>query len=113
MLGDEVYLARFLPGDANNGSAWEFYSGGHGSDATWSQGSVALAKPLVVWNNHTGVVTMTYHPTIKKYVYTADNLCLLETVHCMQRELTMSSAILPCLKVHIGNFHCAPLPLHD
>lgn len=71
MLGDEVYLARFRPEDANNGSAWEFYSGGHGTGATWSQGSVASATPLVVWNNHTGVVTMTYHPAIKKYVVVA------------------------------------------
>ena len=68
MLGDEVYLARFEPSfEASNTAAeWEFYAGGHGSDAKWVTGNVSAAKPLVVWNDHTGVVTMTYHAALKK-----------------------------------------------
>eukprot|EP00656_Telonema_subtile_P047417 TRINITY_DN5443_c0_g1_i3.p1 TRINITY_DN5443_c0_g1~~TRINITY_DN5443_c0_g1_i3.p1 ORF type:complete len:258 (+),score=47.91 TRINITY_DN5443_c0_g1_i3:78-851(+) len=72
MLGDEVYMARVTPDPASvaNRAEWEFYAGGSGADAKWVRGDVEQAKPLIVWNNHTGVVTMTYMPGIKKYVLT-------------------------------------------
>ncbi len=69
MLGDEIYMARFDPNSDsafNNASEWEFYAGGSGPTAQWVRGNVTAAQPLVTWNNHTGVVTMTYHATIKK-----------------------------------------------
>ena len=47
-------------------SQWEFYAGGHGTDAKCVQGDLSQAKPLVDWKNHTGVVTMTYFAPIKK-----------------------------------------------
>lgn len=31
-------------------------------------GDVSAAAPLVTWNNHTGVVTMTYFSVLKKYI---------------------------------------------
>ena len=70
MLGDQVYMARVTPTVANikDKSKWEFYAGGHGDSAKWVTGDVSQAKPLVDWQNHTGVVTMTYFAPIKKYV---------------------------------------------
>jgi len=70
MLGDEIYLARVTP-QADviaDRSQWEFYAGGHGSSATWVKGDVNKARPLVTWEHHTGVVTMTYMPAIAKYI---------------------------------------------
>jgi hypothetical protein len=70
MLGDQVYMARVDPTfeAVNDRAQWEFYAGGSGADAKWVKGDVGAAEPLVNWENHTGVVTMTYHPTIKKCV---------------------------------------------
>ena len=39
-----------------------------GTDAKWVTGDVKQAEPLVEWTNHTGVVTMTYFPALKKYI---------------------------------------------
>ena len=63
-------MARVYPDPASIGDmmAWEFYAGGHGTDAKWIKGDVASAVPLVAWQNHTGVVTMTYMAGIGKYV---------------------------------------------
>jgi hypothetical protein len=69
MIGSQVYLARAPPAPAtlNDARVYEFYAGGHGKGATWSR-SLADAAPLVSWGNHTGVVTMSYHPLLEKYI---------------------------------------------
>jgi len=71
MQGDSVYMARTVaapsPDTINDAASWEFYSGGNGAAATWS-GQLADAKPLIVWMNNTGVVTMSWHPTIAKFI---------------------------------------------
>jgi len=71
MQGDSVYLARTVGAPdyntINDASSWEFYSGGQGPSATFSS-SIADAKPLFVWMNSTGVVTMSWHPTLSKYI---------------------------------------------
>ena len=71
MQGDSVYMARTVaapsPDTINDAASWEFYAGGNGPSATWSP-SLAAAKPLVVWMNNTGVVTMSWHPAISKYI---------------------------------------------
>ena len=41
---------------------------GHGASAKWVTGDVGAAAPLVTWDNHTGVVTMTFFPALKKYI---------------------------------------------
>ena len=71
-LLDEVYMARVHPNvqSITNKSKWEFYAGGYGNDAKWVQGDVRAAVPLFSWQNHTGVVTMTYFSAIKKYILT-------------------------------------------
>ena len=60
-------VAAPSPETINDAASWEFYAGGNGAAATWS-GRLADAKPLVVWMNNTGVVTMSWHPTISKYI---------------------------------------------
>ena len=72
MLGDEVYMARVTPDAASiaDKKEWEFYAGGHGADAKWVKGDVGAAVPLVRWDNHAGVVTMTYFAALKKYILT-------------------------------------------
>jgi hypothetical protein len=69
MQGDSVYVARghATADSINNGSAYEFYAGGTGAGAVWSN-SLADAAPLINWDNHTGVVTMTYVPALGKYI---------------------------------------------
>jgi hypothetical protein len=34
----------------------------------WVKGDISAAKPLLTWNNHTGVTTMTWIPAIKKFI---------------------------------------------
>lgn len=71
MQGDQVYLARVEPTTAAilDGAQYEFFAGHDSSGAaTWAKGSVAAAQPLFTWNNHTGVVTMTYFPVLHKYI---------------------------------------------
>ena len=65
MLGDEVYLARVdpTPEAIADGKQWEFWTG-----AGWARGDVGAARPLITWENHTGVTTMTYHPALRKYI---------------------------------------------
>lgn len=73
MQGDSVHLARTVaspdPTQINNAQFWEFWTGGHGSSATWSApGDVTAAAPLFTWPNRTGVVTCSYNPTLAKYL---------------------------------------------
>ena len=74
MQGDAVYLARVMPTieAVNNRSQWEFYAGKNGAwngtDDKWVKGDVGKAEPLLTWNRHTGVTTMTWVPAVKKYI---------------------------------------------
>ena len=71
MQGDSVYLARTAgppsPSTVNTAAAWEFYAGGHGAGAAWSP-SLRDAAPLIDWPTRTGVVTMSFHPALQKYI---------------------------------------------
>lgn len=71
MQGDSVYLARTVapptPETINDIASWEFYAGGHGEGAAWS-GALGDARPLIVWMGNTGVTTMSFHPTLQKYI---------------------------------------------
>ena len=69
MQGSQVYLARAPPAPStlNDAAIYEFYSGGHGSAATWSS-RLADAAPLITWGNRTGVVTLSWHPLLEKYI---------------------------------------------
>ena len=71
MQGDSVYMARTTAAPStdtiNDASSWEFFAGNAGPNPTWSA-SLADAKPLIVWMNNTGVVTMSWHPALSKYI---------------------------------------------
>eukprot|EP01050_Picozoa_sp_SAG11_P001128 SAG11_NODE_47_length_20431_cov_7.472752_6_plen_133_part_00 len=68
MQGSEVYMARFGvtkdPHQLNDPSRYEFWGG---DAAGWVQ-TVAAAKPVLRWENRTGVTTQTYVPALKKYL---------------------------------------------
>ena len=69
MQGSQVYMARGIPTPAtiNDATQYEFYAGGSGSNAIWSS-SIGDAAPLFTWGNRTGVVTLSYHPLLSKYI---------------------------------------------
>lgn len=71
MQGDSVYMARTIgkpnPATINDAASWQFFAGGDGAAAQWAA-SIADAKPLFVWPGRTGVVTLSYHPALGKYV---------------------------------------------
>jgi hypothetical protein len=55
------------PATVNTEEAWEFYAGGHGAGAAWSS-ALGDAQPLALWPTRGGVTTMSYHPTLQKYI---------------------------------------------
>lgn len=89
VTGDAVYLARVRPApeNMNNASKYEFFSG-HDSDGTavWTQDYRAI-KPILEWNNHCGIVTITYNPGLKRYF-----MCLTDghIGHTSRQEYTSS-----------------------
>lgn len=74
MQGSQVYLARAPPAPStiNDPTVYEFYSGGHGPTATWSS-KLSEAAPLITWGNRTGVVTLSWHPLLLKYIMVVSN----------------------------------------
>merc|ERR1711904_73945 len=66
MQGSEIYMARVEPTTeaVNDRQQWEFYGG----NAKWVKGDVSQAVPLISWPNRTGVTTMTYLPSVKRYI---------------------------------------------
>ena len=91
-FGSDTWLGRVKFGaaqvvdmgvDLEHSSDGKLYIIGHGSTAdgaysasawmhngapSWSQGDVASAKPLFVWQNRTGVAAMSYLAALKKWV---------------------------------------------
>ena len=69
MQGSQVYLARAPPAPAtlNDAAVYEFYAGGQGAEAVWSS-RLADAAPLLSWGNRTGVVTLSWHPLLQKFI---------------------------------------------
>jgi hypothetical protein len=69
MQGDSAYMARTAgapsPATINDVEQWQFWDG-----ADWAPGAagVAAAKPLFVWPGKTGVVTMSWHNVLQKYI---------------------------------------------
>jgi hypothetical protein len=69
MQGSSIYLSRTIasppdPLTINTAAAWEFYNT---QTSTWVT-SISDSSPLFVWPNRTGVVTMSFHPTLQKYI---------------------------------------------
>ena len=83
---------------------WEFYAGGHGADAKWVTGDVQKAAPLVTWNNHTGVVTMTYFHPLQKYILTVSTATLYPS---MTHQVLRCSRCSRCTRFTGFPFHTA------
>ena len=69
ITGDEIYLARVMPGieNMNDASKYEFYAGdGFLGKPRWTR-MLSAAKPIAAWRDKMGCVTMTYNAPLKKY----------------------------------------------
>lgn len=70
IAGDAVYLARVTPSpkNINDLKAYEFFAGFDPDNRPiWSR-NFSDIKPLLVWNDHMGCVTITYNPPLRKYL---------------------------------------------
>jgi len=74
MHGSQVYMARTTqevsPETMSDGKYWEYFGGYSGSNhslPTWVP-DVADAAPLFTWENKTGVVTLTYVSSLRRFV---------------------------------------------
>jgi hypothetical protein len=70
ITGDEIYLVRILPSieNINEASRYEFFAGHdqHGQPI-WSK-DFAKIKPIAVWKDNMGCVTMTWNAPLKKHL---------------------------------------------
>ena len=69
-MADQVFLLRVKPSPANinNPGAYEFFAGFNAKGkAIWSQ-EFDQIKPLLTWEGHLGIVTVTYNAPLKKYL---------------------------------------------
>jgi hypothetical protein len=69
VTGDAAYMARVTPGieHMNDRSKYEFFAGrDKAGGAIWTD-DFRKIKPIFSWENHCGIVTMTYNPALKKY----------------------------------------------
>jgi hypothetical protein len=67
---DQIYLVRVepTPDNINDKNKYEYFSGfDTDSTAIWTHDFNKIA-PIFEWNNHAGIVTMTYNPGLKKYL---------------------------------------------
>lgn len=68
--GDQVYMARVTPtiDTMNDPAAYEFFAGYEADGRPrWSE-RFADIRPLLEWQNHLGIVTITYNGPLKKYL---------------------------------------------
>jgi hypothetical protein len=69
ITGDEIYLIRVTPSveNMNDLSQYEFFAGVDVKDVpVWSK-EFSKIKPIAVWKDNMGCVTMTYNAPLKKY----------------------------------------------
>ena len=90
--GDALYMARvrLSVSSVNDAERWEFWCGDEGD---WVTGAVAgggldCATPLLVWPSHTGSVSMTYVPSLDRY------LTIYTTPHFANWPLNGSDLVL-------------------
>ena len=93
IAGDQAYLIRVTPSlqSMNDASKYEFF-GGHTTqgEPIWTS-DFSRIKPLIEWNGRVGHATMTYHPTLKKYL-----LCVTDgwpTISTMNTYILESGTI--------------------
>jgi hypothetical protein len=71
--GDAVFLARVKPSPQtiNDPGSYEFFAGLGGQGRPQWSGDLACIHPIIEWPGHCGIVTMTWHPGLRKL------LCLM------------------------------------
>jgi hypothetical protein len=70
ITGDQIYLLRVSPSpeNINDASKYEYYGGKDSKGApVWTKNFNEI-KPLLMWNNNMGCVTITYNEPLKKYL---------------------------------------------
>lgn len=70
ITGDQIYLARVTPSPEtiNDPTAWEFFAGRDAMGVDLWVSDVRRSQPIVDWNDHCGCVTITYNPSLRKYL---------------------------------------------
>jgi hypothetical protein len=70
ITGDQIYMVRVTPSiqNINDASKYKFFAGHDASGRPLWTHQLALAKPLVGWNNNVGCVTLTYDAPLRKYL---------------------------------------------
>lgn len=68
--GDQIYMARVLPGpeNMNDASKYEFFAGHDDQGKPVWTSDFSKIKPLIDWNNNCGGAAITYNPGLKKYL---------------------------------------------
>ena len=69
ITGDQIYMTRVTPSEANinDASKYEFYGGkDEKGNTVWTKDFKKI-KPILEWNNNMGCVTVTYNAPLKKY----------------------------------------------
>ncbi len=88
LSGDAIYLTRvaLAPETVNDASQYEFFAGYDSfGKAKWTPRFEEM-KPMLEWRNHLGSVTVTYNPTLRKFL-----MCFTDG---WPSTWTMSTAIL-------------------
>jgi hypothetical protein len=70
IAGDAVYMARVIPSieNMNDITKYEFFAGFNvKKEPLWSS-DFSKIKPLLDWDNRMGCTTITYNPSLKKYL---------------------------------------------
>jgi hypothetical protein len=70
VAADQVYLIRVKPSPEtiNDPQAYEFFAGHDAQGRPLWSNDFARIRPLLEWNDHMGIVTVTYVPGLKKYL---------------------------------------------
>ena len=70
IAGDQVTLLRVTPSPQtiNDPSQYEFFAGHDGKGRPVWTSDLGASQPLVEWEGHVGHATMTYNPSLKKYL---------------------------------------------
>jgi hypothetical protein len=67
--GDAIFLARVPPSpeNINDPEAYEYFAGVDASGRPQWSADFSKIQPIIEWAGHCGLVTMTYHPWLRKY----------------------------------------------
>ncbi len=104
ITGDQIYLLRVTPSieNINDMSKYEFFAGyDKNKTAIWTRDFEKI-KPLLEWNNNMGCVTVTYNPSLRKYlmcITDGGNTCAKMNTYILESDsITGSWQIISYMK---------------